>query len=158
MRSFPFKPRSTAELMPGDFWALPLTEGKYGCGRVVALKPKHGTGSRFMFLAALLDWIGTSPPTSEHIASCSAIAQGQVHLRSVYETGGQVLGNRPLETDGIEPAFFLSESPGVQCMLLRGYEPLRSATAEEQASLPVFRTWGYLIITHRAEELAKRAA
>jgi hypothetical protein len=43
-------------------------------------------------------------------------------------------------------------------MLLRGYEPLRRATAEEQASLPVFSTWGYLFIAHKAEELAQRAA
>ena len=124
MRSFPFKPRSTVGLVPGDFWALPLGEGRYGCGRVVALKPSQGTGSRSMFLAALLDWIGGSQPTSEAIAGRRAIAQGQVHLRCVHETGGLVLGNRPLEYDGIEPAFFLSESPGRQCMLLRGYEPI----------------------------------
>jgi hypothetical protein len=144
MASYPFKPKSSANLRQGDFWALPLDAGKFGCGRVISLKPKTGTGSRSMLLAGLMNWVGDKPPTSEEIAGCTTIAQGQIHLRSIWETGGEVLGNRPLGEDGIELDRFLSESPGKSCMLMRGYELVRPATAEEQGRLPVFTTWGSL--------------
>lgn len=158
MPAYPFRPKSSASLRPGDFWALPLVGGKFGCGRVIALKPKVGTGSRSMLLAGLMNWIGTRPPTSQALAGCATRAQGQVHLRCIWETGGDILGNRPLADDGIEADYFLSESPGKNCMLLKGYEFVRAASAAEQCQLPVFPTWGYLVIQHKAQVLAQSAA
>lgn len=158
MLSYPFKPRSSASLRPGDFWALPLSDGRFGCGRVIALKPKAGTGSRSMLLAGLMNWVGSRPPSSEGLAGRMTVAQGEIHLRSIWETGGEILGNRELDEDGIEPDRFLSEWPGPNCMLMRGYEVVRRATPEEQRSLPVFSTWGYLVIQNEAQALADRAA
>ncbi|TDM09684.1 MAG: hypothetical protein C4K60_10780 [Ideonella sp. MAG2] len=158
MQGYPFKPKSSTNLRLGDFWALPLANGMYGCGRVVALKGKGQTGSRSMLLAGLMNWIGSSPPTSASLANCTTYAQGEVHLRCIWETGGEVLGNRPLTDDGIEAALFLSESPGRNCMLMQGYEVIRPATAEEQLQLSVFSTWGYLIIQMKAQALAHSVA
>ncbi len=158
MPSYPFKPKSSANLRPGDFWALPLAGGKYGCGRVIALKPKTGTGSRSMLLAGLMNWVGSSLPTKEELAGCTTLAQGQIHLRSILETGGEILGNRPLAEDKIEADLFLSESPGRNCMLMQGYEIVRPASQEEQQQLPVFATWGYLVIQGKAQALAHSAA
>src|SRR5262249_10570900 len=36
--TYPFVPRSTAYLRPGQFWAIPLSDGRFACGRVLALK------------------------------------------------------------------------------------------------------------------------
>jgi len=155
MPLYPFKPKSTANLRPGDFWALPLAGGDYGCGRVIALKPKTGAGSRSMLLAGLMNWIGISLPTSRDLAGCRTVAQGQIHLRCIWETGGEVLGNRPLAQDEIGADQFLSESPGSNCMLMQGYELVRPASAEEQHILPVFSTWGYLVIRSKAQALAR---
>lgn len=158
MPPYPFKPKSSANLRPGDYWALPLAGGKYGCGRVIALKPMAGTGSRSMLLAGLMNWIASKPPTTDGLAGCTTIAQGQIHLRSIWETGGVILGNRPLADDELEADQFLSESPGKNCMLMQGYEILRPASAKEQSQLPVFTTWGYLIIQGKAQALAQSAA
>jgi hypothetical protein len=158
MPSYPFKPKSATNLSPGDFWALPLSDGKYGCGRVIALKPSSGTGSRSMLLAGLMNWVGSSLPTTEGLAGYATLAQGQIHLRSIWESGGEILGNRPLAEDQIQPDGFLSESPGGNCMLMKGYEVVRPATAEEQRVLPVFTTWGYLVMQRRAQALGQSAA
>ena len=111
-----------------------------------------------MLLVGLMNWIGDRPPSAEDLIGKLTVAQGQIHLRSIWETGGEIMGFRSLTEDGIEPSLFLSESPGRSCMLQRGYQVLRHATAEEQRSLEVFSTWGYLIIQHKAEALAKSAA
>jgi hypothetical protein len=111
-----------------------------------------------MLLAGLMNWVGTTPPTSEVLAGCVTHAQGQIHLRCIWETGGEILGNRPLVADGVEADLFLSESPGENCVLLQGYEPVRPASAAEQRQLPVFTTWGYLVIQGKAQALAHSAA
>ena len=96
MPPYPFKPKSSASLRAGDFWALPLVGGQYGCGRVIALKQKTGTGSRSMLLAGLMNWVGNSLPTAAELAGRGTVAQGQIPLCSIWETGGEILGNRPL--------------------------------------------------------------
>ena len=158
MRAYPFKPTSTTKLQPGDFWALPLADGKVGCGRVIAIKTDARPGQRSMLLAGVMDWVGTAPPSAESIAGCATHAQGEIHLRCIRETGGEILGSRPLEADGIEVGEFLSEQPGRNCMLMRGYDVIRPASAEEQLRLAVFPTWGYLVMVGLAEAMAKDLA
>jgi hypothetical protein len=111
-----------------------------------------------MLVAGLMDWIGGDPPTSEDLAGVKTVKQGQIHLRSILETGARISGHRPLGADNIEPDLFLSEAPGPNCFVQKGYDILRKATPEEQATLPVFRTWGYLVIQHLAQAMAERAA
>jgi len=64
---YPFQPKSTAHLRPGQFWAVPLHRpgfldypGWYGCGLVLDVVEK----SRRWFLAGLLDWADAMPPTA----------------------------------------------------------------------------------------------
>jgi hypothetical protein len=157
-REFPFKPKSTASLRPGDFWSVPIAGARFACGRVIALKPAGQTGSRVMLIAGLLDWIGRTPPSATAIAGRKTVAQGQIHLRSIWETGGTIRGHRALDDDGIELESFLSEAPGKGCFVMVGYDLVRRANQTEQQSLSVFPTWGFLIIRHKAEALAQRAA
>ena len=39
-----------------QFWALPLSDGSFGCGRVIQLAPAEMMGARVSFLGAV--WIG----------------------------------------------------------------------------------------------------
>jgi hypothetical protein len=57
---YPLIPKSTKRLMPGHFWALPLSDGTFGCGRIIMLKKiEDGNTHSRLFLAGVLDWHGT---------------------------------------------------------------------------------------------------
>jgi hypothetical protein len=150
--NYPFVPKSTAHLEPGQFWSIPLDNGRFGCGRVIQLCCKEGKRDTRAFLAGLLDWSGDEPPSSEAIAGRGTIDQGEVHIKTISENRGEVLGFRPLEADGIEPWLFLSQGGwGHSCWLQQGYEWLRPATLAEFQTHPVFSTWGYAVIKLLAE-------
>ena len=38
MPKYPFEPKSNAHLMPGQFWGVPLSDGRWACGRVLAVQ------------------------------------------------------------------------------------------------------------------------
>jgi hypothetical protein len=150
--NYPFVPKSTAYLQPGSFWSIPLENGLFACGRVIQMSEREdGRLDSRCFLAGLLDWVGEQPPSSETIAGCKTIDQGAVHVKTIYENQGQVLGHRPLEMDGIEPWVFRSQAARHGCYLQRGYVYLRPATMEELERYPVFSTWGYRVIKILAE-------
>ncbi len=149
---YPFVPKSTRPLIPGQFWAVPISKGRYACGRVISLRPKGNSFDLRGFLAGLLDWVGTQLPTGEAIAGKKILEQGHAHIKAITETGGVVLGHRSLDVDGIAPGLFLSESPGPDCLLQRGFEQLRPATRREQRELDVLGTWGYKVIQVLAEK------
>ena len=139
---YPFIPRSAAVLVPGQFWAIPLSDGSFASGRVVQLNPPGGTGSRVMFLAALLDWHGDAPPTTESIAGAKCLAQGQAHVKTITQTGGCILGHRSLESDNIEPWEFRGATFHANSYVYKGLEPLRPQLPADRC-LPVLDTWGY---------------
>jgi internalin A len=108
MARYPFVPRTTAHLAPGQIWSIPISDGRFGCGRVLRMDPDRAYGARVLFVGAILDWIGDRPPTPEAIAGRPAIAVGVAHVRSIPAGGGQIVGERPLELDGIEAPANLS--------------------------------------------------
>ena len=140
--TYPFVPRSTATLTPGQFWAIPLSDGSFGCGRVIELKPPQDVGARTMFLAAVLDWRDDQVPTSDAIAGAKCLAQGQAHLKVITETGGRILGHRPLELDQIEPWEFRGAACHTNSNVHRGLRALRPQEPTDR-SLPVLSTWGF---------------
>lgn len=159
--NYPFVPKSTASMRPGQFWQIPLSNGCFACGRVLQLPgPKaanssgersrngecQAAGSRTMFYAGLMSWCGDQLPTAESIARHSLLDQGSVHLRTILRNGGEILGCRPLELDGIEPRLEVEGSK-----LMQGFRVVRDATPEEQQSLYVASTWGYCFIVALAE-------
>jgi hypothetical protein len=155
---YPLVPKSTSSLVPGQFWALPLSDGSYGCGRVVQLKPASMTGSRRLFLAGVLDWHSTELPTAETIARAACMDQGQAHVRSITETGGSLLGWRDLAADGIEPWLFRGAEGWRNSMVQEGLIPARPQTPED-IDLPVFSTWGLQVAQLIAERrFIERAA
>jgi hypothetical protein len=100
--TYPFRPQSTAYLEAGQFWSVVLPDGQFACGRV--LGPAGGThkGSTRLFRAGLLDWLGDGPPSSEAIAGRGVLAEGLLHVKSIEECGGEILGWRSLQADGID--------------------------------------------------------
>lgn len=100
-RVFPFEPRTTASVRPGDFWAIPTRRGGwYCCGRVLATGSAGSLGRRTALVVGLMDWCEPHPPTADALAGAVVTDHGATHVRTVRETGGPLLGHRPLESDG----------------------------------------------------------
>jgi len=60
MPAYPFIPKSNRYLEVGQFWALPLSDGRYGCGRVMAV-PAFGSKDRIGFVAGLDGLVAIDP-------------------------------------------------------------------------------------------------
>lgn len=127
-----------------------LREGWFGCGRVLDLPEGGLPGQRTMFLAGLIDWFGTGPPQAKDIVGAPLLAAGSTHVRSIQETGGEVLGHRPLEADGIVLPRYV-DAPGPGAGIYEGLSWVGPASAEEMRILPRCETWGYLLIQIKAQ-------
>lgn len=151
--TYPFEPKSNKHLRPGQFWSVPLSDGRFACGRVLSV-PRDADAfvpaSTRLFLAGLLDWVGEEPPSAENIAGSTLLRQGFAHVRTVRETGGSVLGYRALDLDGIEPYLWRTHGAGRDVWIYWGVHPVRPAT-EADASLPIMSTWGFNYIGVVAE-------
>lgn len=99
---YPFVPKSNRKLVAGQFWAIPLPSGRFGCGRVMAI-PAFGGSDRVGFIAGLMDWHAESVPADSDLSGMSLLAQGKTRFEAISQSGwrGQVLGERPLSADGL---------------------------------------------------------
>lgn len=95
--SYPFVPKSNRHLEAGQYWAVPLDDGRFACGRVMAAT--SAVSPRMSFIAGLMDWVGPVPPTAESIAGHDVLEQGSAHIKTITQTGGEVLGCRSLDED-----------------------------------------------------------
>ncbi|MEA2546054.1 MAG: hypothetical protein QOI09_1327 [Chloroflexota bacterium] len=102
MTTYPLTPKTTAQLIPGQFWSIPLSDGRFGCGRVIRIEDGKAIGRRTRFIGAILDWDGDAPPSPEAIAGSGVLAVGNAHVRLISFGGGAILGEQPLNLDGIE--------------------------------------------------------
>ena len=147
--AFPFVPKSTAYLQPGHFWSIPLDGGGYACGRLIQFREKDGKRDPRVFLVGLMDWFSVAKPTPEAIAGHSVIKQGSVHVKTIAENAGEVLGFRDLALDGIEPALFRDAECATSVQ--RGFEMVRPFERDRDVELPVFSTWGFGFIKRLAD-------
>ena len=162
---YPFKAKSTAYLLPGQFWAIKLNDpgyfdhpGWYGCGRVLqAVK-----GSRRYLLAGLMGWVDTRPPTSESIAGHKLIDQVICHVEGIELN---ILGHRSLQEDGLEPLLWLDardgnyHNPNKRPSLMKGLDMLREATAREYHQLreqDLVQCWGSIGVGYRSKDTLER--
>lgn len=154
---YPFVPKSTTHLRPGDFWGVPLSDGRFACGRVMAVEwPQEddnflGTRNSRIFFAGLMDWSGEQTPTSDDLVGSQLLAQGSGHIKLITESGGAVLGHRPLDADAVTGLMEATHKMGGTVWLFEGVRRLRPATREESASGPWLSGWGFRFITSLAE-------
>jgi hypothetical protein len=128
--TYPFTPKSNKHLRAGQFWAIPLADGRFAAGRVMAV-PAFGEKDTRGFVAGLIDWIGAAPPDADALAGRPVVAQGQTRVEAVTNTGGAILGHRPLELDGIA-----------------------AVDPHDMSVGSVHTVWGWRTILNRAERLA----
>lgn len=89
---YPFHPKSTGRMKAGQYWAFPLRYGGFACGVVIALRRNGEAVDRRIFLAGLLDWTGSAPPTSREIEGLGLRERGYAHIKAITENGGDILG------------------------------------------------------------------
>jgi hypothetical protein len=160
--TYPFEPRSIMYLRAGQFWAVPLSDSRFGCGRVLHVpgrsdpEPSLYLNTR-TFLAGLMDWSGDEPPTAQAIAGYKLLEQGRAHVAAITGTGSKILGQRDLELDGLPGLLQVSHRGGGTVWLYEGGRRLRAATGQERQTLPVMSVWGRQVIVLLAERhLARR--
>ena len=119
MPDYPFVPKTNAHLRPGQFWSIPLSDGRFGCGRVLAIDREAEYGARTTFVGGLLDWVGAEPPTWDSIGGKAVLEVGYAHVGLIAESGGAVLGERPLELDSIEVPNDIPSAWGLRSMVRR---------------------------------------
>ena len=95
--AYPFEPKSITYLCAGQFWAVPLSDGRFGCGRVLHVPGPSEPGPSLylntrIFLAGLMDWSGDEPPTAQAIAGYKLLEQGRVHVAAITDAGSKILG------------------------------------------------------------------
>ncbi len=154
--TYPFEPKSIAYLRAGQFWAVRLSDGRFGCGRVLYVpSPSDPQPSLYLntriFLAGLMDWSGDEPPTAQAIAGCKLLEQGRVHVAAITDTGSKILGQRDLELDGLSGLLQVSHRGGGTVWLYEGGKRPRAATGQERQTLPVMAVWGRRVIVLLAE-------
>lgn len=163
--SYPFKPKSNKLLLPGQFWGIKLSNGKYACGRVVQIPEKNDLSfSTKVFLAGLMDWVGTNPPTAESIAGGRIIKEGNSHILSIRYTSfdGMIHGFRPLDLDSIEPKLYVV--PFKKPMITRGYKRInlndnqRDKIARDLLITEPDGFWYYKVLTGWSSTLIKAYA
>src|SRR5712692_9693696 len=127
---YPFVPKTNANLEPGQFWAVPLPNGRFACGRVLRVDRDREYGARTMFVAGLLNWMGDEPPTAEAIAGARLLEVGHAHVRLIQQDGGAILGHRPLYADELIVPADIRSTWGysylklrAERLLLKGDEP-----------------------------------
>src|SRR5690606_11956695 len=95
--AYPFAPRSTRSLKRGQFWALPLGEARFGAACVVGAHMNHGIASQRIFIAGVLQWIGSAPPTAGELAGRSIAEFAFAHIKTITESGGFILGEAAIQ-------------------------------------------------------------
>jgi len=149
---YPFRPRSTSSLRAGQFWAIRLSDGRFGCGRVIQVGGDMLPTPNRSFFGGLHDWVSDVPPTADSIASSAFLAWGVMHIRAITETGGDILGLRELAADNVKPPTLASAVGGPGMTVLEGARSIRPASREEWGQFPVLGYWGYDFIRSLAEQ------
>lgn len=150
---YPFIPKSTRFLEPGQFWSFPLSDGNSAAGVVLQLLQNGGNQDSRRFLAGLLDWSGKENPTAEILQNCKLIAHGEAHIRAITRNNGVVCGRLNWDDVSQRIPLTLNESPGKNCRIQKGFDVIGKASKKQQESLDVFSTWGYGVIKIRAEKI-----
>ena len=133
---YPFTPTKASEIKEGEYFYIPLSDGRFACGRILLIEKKNGKKTKLL-LVALHDWSGANHPTKEDIHSRPIIEQGVMHINSINNIGGEIIGFKPLGEDGLKP--LLQFEAGY---LLDGFENLGRISQDEYEKYSRRTTYG----------------
>lgn len=155
--AYPFVPRSNVDLLPGHIWGIPLRDGRYACGVVVAVptaeEAPHQAINTRTFAAGLLEWVGVELPTPAVVDDSPLLNWGYGHIKMIGENGGAILGQRSPAHDRDGAPSGVSHRMGGTIGLYRDGRMVRAATEDEARALPVIGTWGFRFIVSMAERV-----
>ena len=97
-RVFPFSPRSATSLAVGDLVPVQGSSGNWACLQIVELRPRV----RKTFIAALLPWRGSSPPSVDTVAGLVPLERALNRMDIFTEGHLQVIGNAKPNDEGQE--------------------------------------------------------
>jgi hypothetical protein len=149
--TYPFQPKSTANMLAGQFWPIRLPDDEFGCGMVLDVV----SGSRRAFLAGLIDWHGPREPLHTEIEGRSIIAQGTGHVKMILEGYGWITGTLPTDVVPPSPLLWTEHLGGREWGLYRGLVLVDRIGPEEAENHPRRGTWGYNFINLLAAKKIK---
>ena len=103
-----------------------------------------------MFVAGLLDRAESSPPSLSTLDGSQLLIWGQVHVKTIQATGGQILGRWEAVSD-LNVLTYVSHRAGGKVGPVQNGVLARAATTTEASTLPVMSTWGFTVIQKLAE-------
>jgi hypothetical protein len=109
------------------------------------------TGTR-VFVAGLLTWTGTEPPTPQSLARADLVDWGAMHVRAIPRHGEQIL-DRWDRVDTLSPILKVSHRGGGSVDLFTNGRTTGRATPDQARSLPVTGTWGLDFLWNLAERV-----
>ncbi|TVV42250.1 hypothetical protein [Thalassolituus sp. C2-1] len=143
---YPFIPTKASEINEGDFYYIPLSNGYFACGRLLEIEKKGGRKTKRV-LVGLHDWSGCDYPRKEDIHGCGIIEQGVIHINSIGHVGGEVVGQKPLNEDGLRPKLQFEAG-----FLIDGFENLGKLPFSDYDKYDHRYTYGLNVIKLLAEK------
>lgn len=108
--AYPFEPKSSQDLVQGHYWCIPLSNGRYAIGVMLAHARRLGKRDRSKILVGLLDWVGDGIPSADNLSEARILRRAFMHVRSIESCGSMVAGRIVREWGPEEVDFELAGS------------------------------------------------
>ncbi len=151
---YPFSPKSNAKLEIGQFWAIKLSNGQYGCGIILDIPSKGDRTTKSCFVG-LLDWAGIEKPTQFDLENkqIKLLEQGDAHIKTITMKNELIIGKIDLKKTNIVLQFEVNSAYyGPSSWLINGYTFIRKSIREDHEIFKTNTTWGYDVINILAEK------
>jgi len=142
---YPFLPKSNLKLERGQYWNLPLTNGKDAFFVILDIPTKK---NRMTIFIGMLDEISTEEKLDPNKRYKKILWQSSVHIKTIRECGGLIQD----KIGPIVPEEELNSAGGEYCRVMRGYTAVRKANENDIANLKVQTTSGYNVARIVAEK------
>lgn len=152
---YPFAPKSTSRLLPGQFWSVRRDDERFGVGVVLGVPtpetaPHHATNRR-IFTAGLLDVVLDEHAAPSDLDDARLMDWGYAHVRSINLTSDRGLEGQADST--FNEVLMVSHRGGGTVGLYGNGLYKRVATRDEARDLDVSGTWGLTFIQRLASRL-----
>jgi Immunity protein 26 len=106
VNKYPFSPKSNIKLEIGEFWAIKLSNGKYGCGVILDLPSKEDKNTKGFFIG-LLNWVSPEKPSPLDLETTEIrlLEQGEAHIKTITKRDEQIIGKINLDKTNITIPF-----------------------------------------------------